>query len=49
MDSGARLPGLTPGSAVCLLFDPGQVDFSVLCHLYIGMIIESTTEGSCQQ
>ena len=49
MDSRARLPGLTPGSAVYLLFDPGHVDFSVLCHLYIDMIIESTKEGSCQQ
>ena len=48
MNSGARLLGLTPGSAAYLLLDLGQVNFSVLCHLDVDMIIVSTKEGSCQ-
>lgn len=49
MDSGARLLGLTPGPAAYLLLDLGQVNFSVLCHLHVDMIIVSTKEDSFQR
>lgn len=48
MDSGARLLGLTPGSAAYLLLDLGPVNFSVLCHLHVDVVIVSTKEGSFQ-
>lgn len=43
--------GLTAGSACVLAIWPwtGQFSKITLSHLYIDMIIESTTEGSCQQ